>query len=164
MRIALTERDLVKAQDYTQRGLLMLRELRYRYSELLAFLFGIYAEGLGSTPRDSSLADIQLYLDEIETLGHHPDVCQFNAHALLNLSQGEAALKVALRSLKIDTSPCDQALKNTDFTDAEWFLSQRASAFKRWIEAEQILRTNDHDLRKEEEAARLHRWRARGDR
>lgn len=163
MLIAISEGDLIKAQDYIQRGLLMSRELKYRYSELLALLFDIYVASLGPTPRDNSQADIQRYLDEIEALGHHPDACQYTVFTLLNLGQGEAALNVALRTLKIDTSPYDQALKNMDVADAEWFLGQRASALDRVREAEHILRTHGYELRADEALACLNIWQAKGD-
>jgi tetratricopeptide (TPR) repeat protein len=158
MLIAISQGNVLGAQDYVRRGLTMSRELKYRYSELLALLFELYLESLESPPRESIETDIGLYLDEIEALGHHPDACQYTVLTLLNLGKGEAALKVALRSFAIDTSPYDTALKSIDIADAEWSLGYRESAYQRVCEAEQILRAHGYELRAQEAAFRLSDW------
>ncbi|HYX32925.1 MAG TPA: tetratricopeptide repeat protein [Oligoflexus sp.] len=158
MLIAFSLGENELAQDYIQRGLVMARELKYRFSELLSLVFGVYAESLQPSPRQGCCEELLRYLSEIEALGHHPDACQYTVFALLNLGQGEVALEVALRTLKIETSPYDEATKNMDVAAAEWFLGRKESARKRVQEAEGILRAHGYELRADEAMVRLETW------
>lgn len=147
-----------KARAYLQQALPLARELKYRYGEVLALLFDTYAETLEAKPCPGCREDLLRYLREIESLSHHPDACQYTVYGLLQVGEGEAALDVAQKSLAIFTSPADDALKNIDVADAEWFLGRKDFARQRVREAEKTLRALGYEKRAAQARLKLQNW------